>query len=145
MGESAGNRRLYPDPLRLFQGLRGKKKNWRRPRTTDSRHAEPVAANIIAERPAPSGPNQAWRTDITYLKTAEGWLFLAAFLDAWSRRVVGWACAPTLHAAWPAPPCRMLSSGAGRQKVCCITRTAAASTSTPITSPCSPPPGWIAA
>jgi len=81
------------------QGLRGKKKNRRKPRTTDSRHAEPVAANIIAERPAPTGPNQAWRTDITYLKTAEGWLFLAAILDAWSRRVVGWACAPTLHAS----------------------------------------------
>ena len=85
--------------LMRAQGLRGKKKNRRRPRTTDSRHAQPVAANLIAERPAPSGPNQAWRTDITYLKTAEGWLFLAAILDAWSRRVVGWACAPTLHAS----------------------------------------------
>jgi transposase InsO family protein len=84
--------------LMRAQGLRGKKKNRRRPRTTDSRHAEPVAANLIAERPAPTGPNQAWRTDITYLKTAQGWLFLAAILDAWSRRVVGWACAPTLHA-----------------------------------------------
>ncbi len=85
--------------LMRAQGLRGKKKNRRRPRTTDSRHAQPVAANVIAERPAPTGPNQAWRTDITYLKTAEGWLFLAAILDAWSRRVVGWACAPTLHAS----------------------------------------------
>jgi putative transposase len=36
-------------------------------------------------------------TDITYLATAEGWLFLAVILDAWSRRVVGWACAATLH------------------------------------------------
>ena len=85
--------------LMRAQGLRGKKKNRRRPRTTDSRHAQPVAANVIADRPAPNGPNQAWRTDITYLKTAEGWLFLAAILDAWSRRVVGWACAPTLHAS----------------------------------------------
>lgn len=85
--------------LMRTQGLRGKKKNRRRPRTTDSRHAEPVAANIIAERPAATGPNQVWRTDITYLKTAEGWLFLAAILDDWSRRVVGWACAPTLHAS----------------------------------------------
>jgi transposase InsO family protein len=85
--------------LMRAQGLHGKKKNRRRPRTTDSRHAQPVAANLIAERPVPSGPNQAWRTDITYLKTAEGWLFLAAILDAWSRRVVGWACAPTLHAS----------------------------------------------
>jgi transposase InsO family protein len=85
--------------LMRAQGLRGKKKNRRRPKTTDSTHAQPVAANVIAERPAPTGPNQAWRTDITYLKTAEGWLFLAAILDAWSRRVVGWACAPTLHAS----------------------------------------------
>jgi putative transposase len=85
--------------LMRAQGLHGKKKNRRRPRTTDSRHAQPVAANLIAERPAPSGPNQAWRTDITYLKTAEGWLFLAAILDVWSRRIVGWACAPTLHAS----------------------------------------------
>jgi putative transposase len=85
--------------LMCAQGLRGKKKNRRRPRTTDSRHAQPVAANLIAQRPAPTGPDQAWRTDITYLKTAEGWLFLAAILDAWSRRVVGWACAPTLHAS----------------------------------------------
>ena len=85
--------------LMRAQGIHGKKKNRRRPRTTDSRHAQPVAPNLIAERPVPSGPNQAWRTDITYLKTAEGWLFLAAILDAWSRRIVGWACAPTLHAS----------------------------------------------
>ena len=80
-------------------GLRGRKKHHRNPRTTDSRHAQPVAANLIAERPAPTQPNQAWRTDITYLRTAEGWLYLAAILDVWSRRVVGWACGPTLHAS----------------------------------------------
>jgi len=56
-----------------------------------------VAQNLIAERPAPTGPNQAWRTDITYLRTAEGRLYLAVILDAWSRLVVGWACAVTLH------------------------------------------------
>jgi transposase InsO family protein len=80
-------------------GLRGRKKHRRNPRTTDSRHAQPVAANLIAERPAPTQPNQSWMTDITYLRTAEGWLYLAAILDVWSRRVVGWACAPTLHAS----------------------------------------------
>jgi len=85
--------------LMRAQGLRGRKKHRRRPRTTDSRHVQPVAANLIAARPAPTGPNQAWMTDITYLRTAEGWLFLAAILDVWSRRVVGWACAPTLHAS----------------------------------------------
>jgi transposase InsO family protein len=81
------------------QGLRGKKKHRRRPRTTDSRHAQPVAANLLAERPAPTGPNQSWLTDITYIETAEGWLYLAAILDLWSRKIVGWACGPTLHAS----------------------------------------------
>lgn len=80
------------------QGLRGKKKNRRRPRTTDSGHQQPVAPNLLAKRPAPTGPNQCWLTDITYLQTAEGWLYLAAILDLWSRRIVGWACGPTLHA-----------------------------------------------
>lgn len=85
--------------LMRAQGLRGRKKHRRHPRTTDSRHAQPVAANLIAKRPVPTGPNQAWMTDITYLRTAEGWLFLAAILDVWSRRVVGWACGATLHAS----------------------------------------------
>ena len=85
--------------LMRTQGLRGRKKHRRHPRTTDSRHRQPVAENLIAKRPAPTGPNQCWMTDITYLRTAEGWLFLAAILDVWSRRVVGWACGPTLHAS----------------------------------------------
>jgi len=79
------------------QGLQGRKKHRRRPRTTDSRHAEPVADNLIAIRPAPTGPNQSWLTDITYIETAEGWLYLAAILDLWSRRIVGWACGLTLQ------------------------------------------------
>lgn len=83
--------------LMKARGLRGRKKHRRRPRTTDSRHTHPPAENLLAKQPAPSGPNQAWMTDITYLRTAEGWLYLAAILDVWSRRVVGWACGPTLH------------------------------------------------
>ena len=84
--------------LMRFKGLRGRKKNRRKPRTTDSRHGRPVPANQLATVTPPNGPNQVWVTDITYLKTAEGWLFLAAVLDLWSRRIVGWATAPTLHA-----------------------------------------------
>jgi transposase InsO family protein len=96
----AGTRTSKRRCARLMRahGLRGKKKHRSRPRTTDSRHAQPVAANLLAKRPAPTGPNQTWMTDLTYLRTAEGWLFLAAILDGWSRRVVGWACGPTLHA-----------------------------------------------
>lgn len=85
---------------RLMQqlGVRGKKKPRRKPRTTDSRHGRPVAPNLVKSAAAPSAPNQVWVTDITYLETGQGWLYLAAILDAWSRRVVGWACAPTLAA-----------------------------------------------
>jgi transposase InsO family protein len=81
------------------QELRGRKRHSRKPRTTDSRHDRPVAENRLAKCPAPTQANQIWITDITYLQTSEGWLFLAAILDKWSRRVVGWACAPTLHAS----------------------------------------------
>jgi len=96
---AAGTRTSKRRCARLMRALdlRGRKKHARHPRTTDSRHAQPIAANLLAERPAPTGPNQCWLTDITYLKTAEGWLYLAAILDLWSRQIVGWACAPTLH------------------------------------------------
>jgi putative transposase len=83
--------------LMKARGLQGRKKHRRRPRTTDSKHAHAPAKNLLATLPAPTGPNQAWMTDITYLETGEGWLYLAAILDVWSRRVVGWACGPTLH------------------------------------------------
>lgn len=79
------------------QGLRGRKKHARRPKTTDSRHTHAPAPNLLKETPAPTSPNQVWVTDITYLNTGEGWLYLAAMIDLWSRRVVGWACGPTLH------------------------------------------------
>ena len=96
---AAGTRTSKRRCARLMRALdlRGRKKHARHPRTTDSRHAQPIAPNLLAERPAPTGPNQCWLTDITYLKTAEGWLYLAAILDLWSRQIVGWACAPTLH------------------------------------------------
>ena len=83
--------------LMKARGLRGRKKHRRRPRTTDSRHAHAPADNLLAKQAAPTGANQAWMTDITYIETSEGWLYLAAILDVWSRRVVGWTCGPTLH------------------------------------------------
>jgi transposase InsO family protein len=52
--------------------------------------------NVLNREFSPSEPNEVWASDITYLETEEGWMYLAVILDAWSRRVLGWACAPTL-------------------------------------------------
>jgi putative transposase len=59
--------------------------------TTDSKHALPVAENLLDRAFEVDAPNVAWVTDITYVWTAEGWLYLAAILDLFSRRVVGLA------------------------------------------------------
>jgi putative transposase len=59
--------------------------------TTDSNHDRPVAANVLDRQFEPSSPNQAWAADITYLPTREGWLYLAAVEDLYSRQIVGWA------------------------------------------------------
>jgi putative transposase len=65
-------------------------------RTTDSRHRLPVAANVLARAFDPAGPNAAWSADITYIPTAEGWLYLAVVEDLFSRRIVGWAMDATM-------------------------------------------------
>ena len=67
------------------------------PRTTDSNHNEPIAPNRLAGRAAPDGPNQVCLQDITYVPTAQGWLYLALVLDLWSRKIVGWAMADHLR------------------------------------------------
>ncbi len=67
--------------------------------TTDSRHNLPVAANLIARDFAPATPNAVWTTDITYVATDEGWLYLAVMLDLFSRQVVGWAIGPRMTKA----------------------------------------------
>lgn len=59
--------------------------------TTDSRHAEPVAPNRLARRFGVRRPNRVWATDVTYVATWAGWLYLAVVVDLASRRVVGWA------------------------------------------------------
>jgi transposase InsO family protein len=60
-------------------------------KTTDSDHHQPVAANVLDRNFRAEAPNQAWVSDITYIRTWQGWLYLAVILDLYSRRVVGWA------------------------------------------------------
>lgn len=59
--------------------------------TTDSRHQLPVAENVLDRDFSPSAPNQAWASDITFLWTQQGWIYLAVVIDLYSRRVVGWS------------------------------------------------------
>lgn len=59
--------------------------------TTDSKHDFPIAPNVLERDFTAIAPNRAWVTDITFLWTAQGWLYLAVILDLFSRRVVGWA------------------------------------------------------
>jgi putative transposase len=61
--------------------------------TTDSRHAQPIAENLLARQFEVAEPNTAWVADITAIWTLEGWLYLAAVLDLHDRQVVGWAMA----------------------------------------------------
>jgi putative transposase len=63
----------------------------RRVRTTDSRHALPIAPNVLARDFTAAAPNRVWLADITYIPTDEGWLYLAAVMDLYSRKIVGWA------------------------------------------------------
>lgn len=60
-------------------------------KTTDSRHDRPVAPNLLQRSFNPPLPNQAWSGDITFVWTAEGWVYLAVLIDSFSRRVIGWA------------------------------------------------------
>jgi transposase InsO family protein len=73
------------------KGLCGRQKGRYHVQTTDSNHDEPIAPNRLAEAPKATAPNQLWVADITYIETKEGWLYLAAILDLYSRKIVGWA------------------------------------------------------
>jgi len=98
-GEQVGRHRV----ARLLRqdGLRGRQKRRYRVRTTDSRHSHPIAPNRLAARPVPSQPDQVWVSDLTYVPTDEGWLYVAGVLDRCSRCLVGWAMGATLDTTVP--------------------------------------------
>lgn len=75
--------------------------------TTDSRHDRPVAENLLDRDFTASAPNRKWTADITYLPTAEGWLYLAVALDVFSRRIVGWSMSSNLDAGLVSEALRM--------------------------------------
>jgi putative transposase len=78
-------------------GVQGKGRGRRRPRTTAADPTRRTAANVLNRDFSAEGPDQKWVADITYIDTLEGFLYLAAILDVFSRRVVGWAMAEHLR------------------------------------------------
>lgn len=82
--------------LMRTQGIRARTRR-RFVRTTDSDHRLPVAPNLLARCFEPSGPNQSWGADFTYLPTREGWLYLAVVEDLFSRMIVGWSMAEAME------------------------------------------------
>lgn len=86
--------------LMAAQGLQGKAKR-KFVVTTDSKHLQPVAENLLARDFSPEQPNRVWASDLTYLPTKEGWLYLAITMDLYARRIVGWAMDATMPAELP--------------------------------------------
>jgi len=78
-------------------GLQAKRKRPFRPRTTQA--GSNPAPNLLAAAAPPTAPNQVWVADITYIWTQEGWLYLAAVMDLFSRRIVGWHAAEHLRSS----------------------------------------------
>lgn len=75
------------------EGIRSKIVRKFKPQTTDSKHAHPVAGNVLDRDFKASAPDQKWVADITPVETDEGWLYVAGVLDLYSRKLVGWSMA----------------------------------------------------
>jgi len=88
-------------------GIRSKMRRRFVVHTTDSRHGYRTASNNLARQFQQSAANSAWAADLTYIPTAEGWLYLAVVIDLYSRKVIGWATAEHLQAELPLAALRM--------------------------------------
>jgi putative transposase len=75
------------------QGIQARTKRKFIPATTDSKHQQPIADNVLDRQFQADLPDQKWAADITYIPTDEGWLYLAGVIDLCSRKIVGWSMA----------------------------------------------------
>ncbi len=96
-GRKVGRGRV--ERLMRCHGVRGLVARRRQVQTTDSRHAFPVAPNLLDRQfNATTKPNQVWLADLTYIATGEGWLYVAAVMDLHTRKIVGWSMRDHLRA-----------------------------------------------
>ena len=95
-GSSCGLHRI--ERLMQVQGFRARPRRRRLPPDTGERSLAAVSPNVLDRQFAAPSPNRKWVADFTYVWTAEGWLYVAAVIDLFSRRVVGWSMSPTMAA-----------------------------------------------
>ena len=98
-GHTASRGRV--ERLMRRHGIRAQRRRAFRVCTTDSNHTLPIAPNLLGRHFSPTAPNQAWVTDLTYVPTDEGWLYVAVVLDPFSRKAVGWAMRDHLRTELP--------------------------------------------
>jgi transposase InsO family protein len=95
-GHSCNHKRV--ERLMRQQGLKGCSSRRRRICTTHSDHDQPIAPNLLLGRPAPGRVDEVWVADITYVPTSQGWLYVAAVMDLYSRQILGWSVWESLQA-----------------------------------------------
>ena len=94
-GEKCGKKRV----ARLMKELSIRSRIKRKFKTTtNSNHNKPVAKNLLDRNFKPTSPNDVWASDITYIRTHEGWLYLAVVMDLYSRKIVGWSASNRIDA-----------------------------------------------
>lgn len=95
-GQVCNHKRV--ERLMRQERLKARSGRRRKVRTTNSDHEQPVAPNLLLGRAAPVKADEVWVADITYVPTAEGWLFVAAVMDLYSRQILGWSVWESLAA-----------------------------------------------
>lgn len=97
LGYECGKHRVRR--LMREESLTGVQKKRFKPYTTDSKHGFKIAPNLLGYYGLITHPNEVWVTDITYIKVTEGWVYLAAVLDLYSRKIVGWSMSSKIDAS----------------------------------------------
>jgi putative transposase len=126
LGVSCGLHRI--ERLMRQQALRARPRRRRLPTDRGERPPNSVANNVLDRSFEAPAPNRKWIADFTYIWTAEGWLYVAAVVDLFSRRVVGWSMSADMTAQLVTDASSWRSGDGESQMRCCITRIAAAST-----------------
>ena len=106
-------------------------------------HEQPVARNLLDRDFAAAAPDRKWLADITYVPTGEGWLYVAAVLDCFSRKIVGWSMADHMETDLVSVPWRWHCSKGRQPAICSTTATGACSTPAMTISTCWPAAGSL--